>query len=277
LAVDRLSGEGFTLAMLGDAVSTQPFLTTKRMVIVRDISANKQLAENIEAIASFVADTTDLVIIEPKLDNRSVYRKWLMAHAETTEFSQLDGQSLIDWLVGFATEKETRISQADAQYLIDRVGMNQQILANEVTKLALISSEIDKALIDEATSYTPQSSIFSMLDAAFSGNQKLALQLYDEQRIQGMEPQAIMGMIAWQLHILNIIAHNSQSDAQSIATGAKLSPFVVRKNLAVVRRIGPRRIIQHISSTIESDIQIKNTKVNIDNTVRNLLVSYSAL
>src|SRR3546814_19438404 len=52
---------------------------------------------------------------------------------------------------------------------------------------------------------TPQSTIFELLDAALSGNTRRALELYEEQRSMKVEPQQIIAMLAWQLHVLAVV------------------------------------------------------------------------
>ncbi len=54
-----------------------PFLASKKLVVLRAPSANKQFVEQVETILASVSDTTDVIIIEPKLDKRSAYYKFL--------------------------------------------------------------------------------------------------------------------------------------------------------------------------------------------------------
>ena len=67
-AVERLSGEDIEPVGLKDAVSTLSFLAPKRLVVIRNLSVNKSLAEDIENIAKDIADSTDLVLIENHID-----------------------------------------------------------------------------------------------------------------------------------------------------------------------------------------------------------------
>ncbi len=70
----------------------------------------------------------------------------------------------------------------DAKYLVMRVGANQQTLSNELAKLLSYDKAITRQTIDLLTEQTPQSTIFELLDAAFAGNSKKAMELYAEQR-----------------------------------------------------------------------------------------------
>ena len=216
-----------------------------------------------------------MVIIENHIDNRSKYLGSLKKSAEVREFAHLEGEALTVWVVEQAVSLGGKISYNDAQALIDRVGTNHQLLESELKKLIIFDKNIGYKSIELLTIYNPQSSVFAMLDAAFSGNINKALSLYEEQRTQGMEPQAILGMIAWQLNVLAIVKSAGQMSAQEIATQAKLSPFVVRKNQTNAKRISNQRLALLLSKAIHTDLMIKTTNVKPDNALQSLIMAFA--
>ena len=272
-SVDRFIATDIELDTLSGAVTTTPFLSQRRLIIVRDISANKIIAEHFEDILQQTADTSDLVIIESRIDGRSKYLQILRKMTDCREFSQLDTAELSSWIVAQTKQLGGSISQRDAQYLVERVGNNQQLVSQEIDKLTLYSPNITKETIDKLTEYMPQSSIFAMLEAAFAGDIKTALNLYKEQREQGMEPQAILGMIAWQLHILALVKTGQDKDPSEIASAAKLNPFVVRKSLAVTRRLSFADLSNLLELATTTDYKLKTSKMNADSAVSALLVA----
>lgn len=272
-AVDRYVATDIEFDTLGGAVSTTPFLSQRRLIIVRDISANKQIAEKFEDILQKTADTSDLVIIEDHVDGRSKYLKVLRQMTDCREFVQLDTSELAAWICVQAKQLGGSINSRDAQYLVERVGNNQQLVEQELEKLILYNSQITKDSIDALTEHAPQSSIFAMLEAAFAGNIKNALSLYQEQRAQGMEPQAILGMIAWQLHILVVVKTGQDKNPAEIASAAKLNPFVVRKSLAVTRRLSFADLADLLQLATNTDFKLKTSKMNADDAVSALLIS----
>lgn len=189
------------------------------------------------------------------------------------EFAHLDVQELSTWAVEYATSQQGVLTRQDAQYLVERVGTNQQLVGQEIDKLLLYNPEITKSSIDALTEYTPQSSIFAMLEAAFGGDIKNALKLYEEQRAQGMEPQAILGMIAWQLHILVLVKTGQDKDPAEIASAAKLNPFVVRKSLAVTRRMSFADLSDLLELATNTDYKLKTSKMNANAAVSALLLA----
>lgn len=272
-AVDRFIATDIEFNALSGAVTTSPFLSQRRLIIVRDVSANKVIAERFEDILQQTADTSDLVIIESRVDGRSKYLQILRKMTDCREFAQLDTNELANWVTQQTKLFGGIISPRDAQYLVERVGSNQQLVSQEIDKLLLYNEQITKETIDKLTEYTPQSSIFAMLEAAFAGDVKNALSLYQEQRAQGMEPQAILGMIAWQLHILALVKTGQDKDPAEIASAAKLNPFVVRKSLAVTRRLSFADLSELLELATNTDYKLKTSKMNADSAVSALLLA----
>lgn len=264
MALERLDGEEAGFERLQEALQSLPFLASRKMVVLNAPSQNKQFAELAEKLLADLPETTDLVIVEPKLDKRSAYFKFLKKQKGFQEFTELDERGLTQWLVNLAKEKGTNLSSGDALYLVGRVGTNQQTLANEIEKLALYTEKIDKAAIDELTSKTPQSTIFQLLEAAFAGNTKQALAIYGEQRALKVEPQQIIAMLAWQLHVLALIKAAKEKTPDEIARDAKISPFVVRKSVAVARRLSLAETKRLIRDLLTIDERLKSESLNAD-------------
>jgi len=116
--------------------------------------------------------------------------------------------------------------------------------------------EITRQTIDLLTEAAPQSTIFELLDAAFAGNAQRAMALYAEQRALKVEPQQIMAMIAWQLHVLAVIKTAGQRSADEIAKDAKLNPYVVRKSQNIARKLTLpelKKLVHNALGTIKSN------------------------
>jgi DNA polymerase III delta subunit len=165
------------------------------------------------------------------------------------------------------------LQPAEALYLVQRVGLNQQGLSNELEKLLTYQPVINHATIDLLTEPLPSSSVFDLLDAAFSGNTKRAMQLYQEQRQQQVEPQAIMGMLCWQMHALAVVKANEKLGVQGIASGAKMSPYVVEKTMRLVSGLSLKQIKDLVKRVLDLDIRLKSEPVDADDAVQHLLLT----
>ncbi len=276
MAVERYDGEDTEAARMAESVQSLPFLTARKLVILREPSKQKAFAENIATILESIADTTDVVFVEPKLDKRLTYYKMLKKLTDFRECPDLDANGLARWAVDYAKEQGGTIQVTDARMLIERVGGNQQALRLEMDKLLVYNPNITGAHIDLHTVRLPQSTVFELLDAAFAGNTTRAIALYDEQRSLKVEPQAIIAMLAWQLHILVVIKAAAGKSVDEIAGAAKLNPFVVRKSQGLVRNVSLSSLKRQVVSLLHLDYQLKRTAVHPDEAVQLFLLQLAA-
>jgi DNA polymerase III delta subunit len=202
-----------------------------------------------------------------------VYYKNLKKIEGFEEFKDPDPSNLHGWLMSQAKMLGANISHVDATYLIDRVGANQTLLAHEVEKLAQYDLRISRANIDLLTEQTPSSTVFNLIDSAFSGNLALALKLYDEQRAQKVEPQAVHGMLVWQMNIVAVCATAGNKNSHEIATETKLNPYVVGKSQNIARRMGREKISEFLKLLRDIDYASKHKTYDYDQAMRYAIVS----
>lgn len=276
LSVEQFDGEKVTFEQLKDAVQSVPFLASRKMVVVRDLSANKDVADKVHDIIALASDTTDLLLVETKLDKRSIYYKTVKKETDYKEFAELDAYGLAKWLTDKVKKLGGDMNSRDAQYLIERVGANQMLLSNELDKLFNYSPKITHETINLLTDKTPHSSTFDLLDAAFGGNTLAAMRLYEEQRQQKVEPQAILGLIAWQLHLLAVAkTAESRPDAE-IAKDIGASPYTIRKSRDAVRSITIERIKKMVAEALRLDIRLKSEPIDADDALKLYILKLSA-
>lgn len=273
LALERLDGEEASFERIQEALQSLPFLAGKKLVVLRSPGTDKQFAENVERLLNEVPETTDVVIIEPKLDKRGTYFKFLKKSTDFREFVLPDSRVLPQWLVKLADEQGGTLSTADARFLVERVGANPQLLASELEKLLLYDSKITRASIELLTEPTPQSKIFDLLDAAFAGHTKIVLNLYGEQRALKVEPQQIIAMLAWQLHVLAIIKTAGDRGPQTIASEARINPYVVQKSQNVGRQLSLTDLKKLVKDLLTLDTRLKRESIDADEALKYYLLT----
>lgn len=272
MALEQLDGEEASFERLHESVQSLPFLSAKKLVVLRDPGKQKKFAEQINEVLADVADTNDVIIIEPKLDKRLAYYKTLKKQTDFREFAELDAKGLARWAKAYAEQQGGRLAVSDATLLIDRIGPNQEALQHEIDKLLTYDPMVTPESIILLTEPLPQSTVFELLDAAFSGNTKRAMQLYDEQRALKVEPLAITAMLAWQLHMLALVKAGGARTADDIARAAKLSPFAVRKSQHVTRRLSVERLRRLVRDLVTLDTKLKTTIIDTDEALQLFLL-----
>ncbi len=263
LALEKIDASEVTYEQILGAVESQPFLAARKMVVVREVAQNNDATEKLDTLIERAGDDTDLIIVEGKLDKRAAYYKALKKLSNFEEHDETEAANLTGWVKQQTELLGGDITEQSARYLVDRVGPNQMKLSNELTKLVLFDAQISRQTIDNLTDENPATTVFNMIDAAFSGNLKRALQLYDEQRQQKVEPQAIHAMLVWQLHAVAVAATAPKNlDARSVASKSGLNPFVLQKSQRIAQRMGKADV--HASLKLLRDIDYKSKRQTID-------------
>ncbi len=273
IGYEILDGEEAEIQRLTEAMQSLPFLAPKKLVVLKNPSAQKQFMEQIEQLIKNVPESSDVVIIETKLDKRSVYFKVLKAKTEYKEFVELDAYNLNNWIVQYVKNQEGSITTKDAQYLLERIGPNQRLLATEIDKLLTYNSHVDRSNIDLLTEPTPRGTIFELLDAAFAGKAKRVSELYSEQRALKVEPQQIIALLAWQLHALAIVKAAGEQGADKIAKETRLNPFVVRKTQQLAKQLTLGEVKALVSRALQLDVRLKSESIDADEALQHFLLT----
>jgi len=276
LSLERIDGQETSLEKISEALNGLPFLASKKLVVLREPGTNKQFAETAEQLLDNLPETTDVILVEPKLDKRLAYYKFLKKNTEFLEFPELDHGGLSRYLVDAAKEQGGSLNSADAHYLVERVGANQQLLSNELDKLLLYDKKITRQTIDLMTDPAPQSTIFQLLEAAFAGQTKKALNLYAEQRALKVEPQQIIAMLAWQLHIIAILKTAGDRQTGQIASEAKINPYVLGKSQGIARDLTLQEIKRLVADLLEIDSESKSTNIDTDEALQLYLLKLAS-
>jgi DNA polymerase-3 subunit delta len=103
--------------------------------------------------------------------------------------------------------------------------------------------------------------VFNMVEAVVSGNRKQAYKLLTEQRRLGEEDGKLFGLILWQFRILvnlrSLFEAEDNLTADQMAKKLGLHPFVVKKNLALVKRMSLVRLKEIYEMLLDIDKKIK--------------------
>lgn len=241
-----------------DAVRSISFLDSRKLVIVKNFAQNKELLEKIEDVVQQTADSTELILFDQKLDKRTLSYKYLQKHTEMYIAKALNPQGLRAWVVNHAKKLGLSCGPSEAMFLIDRAGVDQQMINSELEKLALHGEKVTKDTIELLVDATPQSKVFSMLDALFAGDLRRSTELYKDQRNQGEEPQKIMGMVVWQLQQLVTAKFSPKQTSQALIT-LGMSPFSAQKALHMCRNITQKNLVFYVQELARIDALSKTS------------------
>ena len=275
LAVEQIDASEQTNQLIQEALLSLTFLSPRKLIIISSVSSNNEFMIALEQFIKEIPDTNQVILVDYNIDKRTSFYRLILKQTDFQEFKQLDTASLIKWARDYAQSKQAELSLSDAGYLVDRVGENQEKISHEIDKLAIYNNKITRENIELLSPASPNSTIFELLEAAFSGNPKQTLALYAEQRQMNVEPQNIIAMLAWQLHILLTIKTAKDRSSDDIVREAKLNPFVVKKSQLLARKLSLRDIKQLVDNLLNLDIKSKSKNLNIDDALMTYLLKIS--
>lgn len=272
-AVEQIDGSETDYQSIFESASNLSLLSPNKLIIIKRGSSNKIFIDSIEQVIKNTPSTNDLIIVEPSVDKRLNYFKVLKRSTDFRSYDELDLRQLVHWINETVSKHGGIIKNSIAAYLIEIAGMNQMRLSNEIIKLISYQNEVTKETIDLLVEPLPQTTIFQLLDAAFSGRNKDLLKIYDDQKKQKVEPQQIVAMLTWQIHILALIKAAGNNSPAEIARQTKISPFVISKSFDIAKKLSLENVKDLTTNLLELDIKLKSKSVDIDEALLQLLLS----
>lgn len=276
MGVDRFDADDIDpMKFVGD-VTAMPFLTPHRLVIVRNLLKNKQAAEALLAAAERVPGQTVVVLRENQVDARTKIFKDLKKVAKVNEFPELDERKLQSWVYQEVEALGGDIQPADARFLVEFAGTDQWKLWNEVQKLVSFEPNVTQESIREVVEPGGDHTVFELIDSVVMGDTAQAQELYDFLRQRRVEPQAVLGMLAWQLRMLALAFYGKDKNLNQIAKEAKVSPFALKRAATVARRLSDDKLKHMLEFTAEVDVTLKTTTAPANDLTKRLLVQLAS-
>lgn len=254
-------------------ITSVSLFSSNKLVILKDISHNNELVEHLDELLT-AGDSTELIIVDPTIDGRSKLYKKLKLLTNFRAINELPRPSLVDWMIEYVNSKQATISRVSADYLLDRVGLNQLVCYQELNKLMLYDKKIDRTSIDLLVESNPQSRIFDLVNNAFKHNHRLVIQIYQELRSIGEDTSKIIGLLAWQLHLIAVVKSAVNKTNMEIANDLGGKPMTINETKKIANSIRLEDLKQIIDRLLKIDDKSKQQTINIDDALLYFLLSF---
>lgn len=257
-----------------EALTSSPFLSEKRLAVVEKLS-KKNDKDFLKILLNLVEkkqipETTVAIFWEGDLGEKKLpdFFNFLKAQPYSKFFGQLSAAQLTAWVKKQTAEGKVEIEKTALNFLVNHP-LTQDLwrLASELDKMiAYASSQKDKNIsLKIVNLFLPDvidGNSFHFLDALLAKNAKQALKLLHDQWLDSNAEAAVFGALVWQFRVLLLIKDclslQPGLTSDMVAKALKLSPFVVKKALAVLRGFDFNKLKSIHWELLEIDRKVKN-------------------
>lgn len=254
---EKVDGASLETRQLPDLLMGVSLFSDKRLVIIRDLSANKAIWPEFSTWLQRVSDDINLVLVEPKPDKRTTTFKDLKKLTRVLEFNEWgerDTAKAEAWLIDEAKQIGFKLDASNVKLIVRRVGLDQWQLYHALQKLALVD-KIDAATIENVIDANPTENVFNLFEAALRGDRaRIADMLAVIEQTE--DPFRLFALLASQAFQLAAVITAGQGD--DIAKDFGIHPYAISRLEASARKLGrggARKII-NIFAVSDDDMKL---------------------
>ena len=290
----KISASDANLDELRNICYALPFLDPIRLVVIDNLMGtldgnrpgnktrnNKSRSkigswEQLPDIIQNMPDTTHTIFIDHDISKSNPLLKKLEPLCQSYYLPTPVRDDLLRWIKNRSEQQHYKITPAAIRLLADLVGNDLWTLHNELDKLGLYvqNQPIEENHVRDLVSQIRESSIFQFVDAIVEKRKGQALRLLHELHREGQDASYIFAMINRQLRLITLTKDLLSSGVSKQAIGTRLrinSQFVVEKTLAQTNRWSNQDIRHHYETLTESDLAIKEGRLDPDTALHVLI------
>ncbi len=246
-----------------DAIASQaamvPFFSDTMLIVVEDSGLCKRsssLAEELENRA----EETKIIFIENEIDKRNSLYKYIKANGCVCEINHYNDNELLSFIAGYLGKSGCMITKRAAILLINKVGVDMQMLINEMDKLSAYAGDTKQIDINEVEAICTtmlSGKIFQMMDYIVSGKKNEAISLYSDLIALKESPASILYLLTRHLNLLLILKENIEESDTVCAKKMSVPPFSIKKYRAQQKAYSRSMLLKLIEECVSTDEDIK--------------------
>lgn len=277
--IDRFDCQKDDPDLIENALESFSLFAQKPMVILDHasfLSAKNDTKLELERIAPRMAEDKVVVCIlnAKKLDSRKKLVKQLQSTAAIINCMPLDDKSLPGEVQNMMKERHIKMDQRGFQYFCANVGYSSTVIASQLDKLALYSSDLKYEDVKALTTVEPTQDVFKMTNALFEKNRVQLLELYRNFRAQNMEPNAIIGLLAGQIRFVYQVRVLMDEGYRKEAIMQELNASSGRiwNTMRNASNFSANQLLENLAMLSHLDQAIKSGRVDRDTAFENFIL-----
>jgi DNA polymerase-3 subunit delta len=279
---ENFYGSDIELSDIISSSRTFPFGDGKKLILVKKADELKFSAKDVDFI-NYIKTPSDFTVLiflyEGKIGRTDVEPfKSLLKQGYLYESTELRGESLTKWIINFSEEKGKKISNQNAELLVDIVGDNRVLIEAQLEKIfeyLTDQSEITfEAIINLATKLKTYTifDLFNALDNQQKENSlKIAHNLLDSSDI------GLIGIVAMLNKHFTALLKIDELEKSTLTKEEKARitgthPFYYQGLVKAARLYGSNQILKAIEAIYKADVLIKSSAID-EKTILSILIA----
>lgn len=253
---EKIDGTELQARDLPDILASATLFADKRLVIIKSLSENKTLWPDFYKWLPRVSDDISLVLVETKLDKRTVSYKELKKVAElieTTVWEDRDSDKAEQWLEQQAKQLGVRLDKNNIRLIVRRVGVDKWQLYHALEKLSLAET-IDQGVIETLIDAQPTENVFHLFSAALRGERETVSSMIKTLELSE-DPYRLFGLLSSQ--VFQLAAVVSAAPADNVSRDFGMHPYAVSQLQSTAKRLGRSGVKKAVSIFARTDDDMK--------------------
>jgi len=281
---DFYEGKSANPEAINDALQTVPFMSEKRLAIVKNsglfATGRKDDSEKMAKVTENIPDTSILMFIEDNVDKRNSLYKKLSKIGVAEELNTPSEAELTDWVIKLFKPSEIVVSRAAASLIVRTVTADMLSIEKEVKKLESFKKKGEVLMpedIEIICTKSLETRVFDLVDAVASKNISSALMMYKNLITLKESPIMILGLIYRQLRLIYLCSELAKMVSPAeIATSLNIKSFVVSNCIRQSKNFSKKTLLKAIDNCLKTDFNIKSGKISDVVGVEVLLIGASS-
>jgi DNA polymerase-3 subunit delta len=262
---DVFYGDEAEAQAIVSATQTLPWLGSQRLVLVRGADALPRAADPpLVAYCKQPSPSTCLICTASRAETSRPLFALLMKQPWAVRFRRLLGRELSTWIEQRIAARGGRITSDAVAALIEAVGNDLRLLANEIDKLVTFVGSEQAIEIDSLMALTSdirEMSAFELARLLSAGDLAEALRAWNKFASSGEYPGLALGAIIhhvrqlWRLKLVQ----GAGASPERLARELNIPAFTVRRLSAQAASLEPERLRQWLEVLLEADQTLKRS------------------
>jgi DNA polymerase-3 subunit delta len=264
--VETFAGESATSDEIINAANTLPFMSDRRLVIVRDVE--KLQAASLDAMVAYAKDpapSTCLVLVAGKIAKNSKLYRAAAASGSVYEYQAPKRSEYGAEVVRLFRDRGKRIDPRAAQALVEVTGRDLRRLDTEAQKLVTYAGERDTVLLDDVhavASAGASASVFELADAVGARDSAGAIRQLRRLLADGESGVLLQASLVRHVRALvsaRALLDRGVSSPQAMAPQLGMPPWRAGNAARQAARFTPAELAEAICGLADSEEQMKTS------------------